>query len=133
MTDDAPRERAWYAVRCVFQSGWPPASEASCDARAYEERITLWRALSADDAIERAQAEAREYAATITEHPDTYLGLAQSYRLFDEPADGAEIFSLVRLSDLAAEQYLDRHFDTGQECQKAVAEDDGGGFGADLA
>jgi hypothetical protein len=78
---------AWYAVRCIFRCGWPPKFAG----RAYEERITLWRAESFDQAIERAEAEAREYAASIIDAPDAYLSLAQAYRLSDVPADGAEV------------------------------------------
>lgn len=81
----------------------------------YEERITLWRASSADEAIERAEAEAEEYAAGIEETPVTYLGLAQCFHLFDEPGDGAEIFSLMRDSDLDHDDYIDSFFDTGSE------------------
>jgi hypothetical protein len=102
---------AWYAVRCVFRSGWPPEFAG----RAYEERITLWRATSFNEAIERAEAEAAEYAGSIPDGPDTYLQLAQAYLLDDEPGDGAEIFSLVRVSDLKPKAYLKRHFTTGRE------------------
>jgi hypothetical protein len=86
----------------------------------YEERITLWLAASAEEAIERAEAEAREYARTIEESPDSYLGIAQSYRLVDTPADGAEVFSLMRSSTLEPDEYLDTFFDTGTERQKTV-------------
>jgi len=102
---------AWYAVRCIFRSDWPPEFAG----RAYEERITLWRATSFDEAIERAEVEAEEYATAILDGPDTYLQLAQAYLLDDAPGDGAEIFSLVRVSALPPEAYLERHFTTGTE------------------
>jgi hypothetical protein len=105
---------AWYAVRCIFRSGWPPEFAG----RAYEERITLWQATSFDEAIERAEVEAEEYATSILDAPDTYLHLAQAYQLDDDPGDGAEIFSLVRLSALQPEAYLERHFTTGTERQQ---------------
>jgi hypothetical protein len=50
-----------------------------------------------------------------------YLGLAQAYRLGDPPGDGAEVFSLVRGSDLGDEAYLDTFFDTGTERQRDMA------------
>ena len=81
----------------------------------YEERITLWQASSADEAIARAEEEAVEYAAGIEETPVTYLGLAQCFHLFDVPEDGAEIFSLMRDSDLDHDDYIDSFFDTGAE------------------
>lgn len=105
-------EGGWYAVRCVFFD--EPKDRRSAF---YEERITLWRARSADDAIERAEAEALEYAAAIEESPSTYTGLAQCFHLFDEPSDGAEVFSLIRDSELDPDAYLDRFFDTGTEHQ----------------
>jgi hypothetical protein len=111
---DEPNAAGWYAVRCIFRSGWPPPESAG---RAYEERITLWRATSFNDAIERAEVEAHEYASAISDRPDRYLELAQAYLLDDEPGDGAEIFSLIRLSDLKPKAYLKRHFATGTERQ----------------
>ncbi len=111
-------ELAWYAVRCVFRAGWPPEFAG----KAYEERITLWRAASFDHAVERAEAEARAYAAVIADGPSEYVGFAQAYHLYDEPTDGAEIFSLFRVSDLEPEPYLDHFFDTGDERQKDLDE-----------
>jgi hypothetical protein len=84
--------------------------------RTYEERVTLWRAPSHDGAIERAEAEARDYAAVLA--PAEYLGLAQSYRLSDAPADGVEVFSLLRDSELTPSDYLNAFFDTGSERQQ---------------
>jgi hypothetical protein len=106
----------WYAVRCIFRSGWPPEAAG----KTYEERITLWRADSFDHAIERAEAEAREYSTTLTDSPDTYLGLAQAYRLDDAPGDGAEIFSLLRDSNRKPKSYLNHFFDTGNEHQQRL-------------
>jgi hypothetical protein len=100
-------------VWCIFHSG------RLAGAAVFEERITLWLADSFDHAIERAEVEAREYAATITQSPDTYLGLAQAYRLVDAPGDGAEVFSLLRESKRKPRAYLDRFFDTGKERQRS--------------
>lgn len=107
---------AWYSVRCVLTSG----GHLEAVAETYEERITLWRASSAEEAIARAEAEALEYAAAIEDSPSTYTGLAQCYRLVDEPGDGAEVFSLMRDSQLEPDAYLDRFFDTGSERQGKV-------------
>jgi hypothetical protein len=38
--------------------------------------------------------------------------------LFGEPVDGAEVFSLMRDSQLAPAEYLDAFFDTGSERQQ---------------
>lgn len=82
---------------------------------AFEERVTLWRASSEDEAIRRAEQEAAEYAAPAGWK---VLDLFQCYRLPEDPTDGGEAFSLIRHSDLAAEEYLDAFFDTGQELQR---------------
>ncbi|MFE5581191.1 hypothetical protein [Kitasatospora sp. NPDC056531] len=108
-------EQSWYTVRCVFQ--WD-ASEGAL----YEERLTLWQAGSMDEAIARAEDEARIYASENGLH---YLELAQCYRLATEgrPGDGDEVFSLLRDSHLDADAYLDHYFDTGQERQTTTTED----------
>jgi hypothetical protein len=97
----------WYAVRSLFQV--PGEAE-----HAYEERITLWRAGTADDALSRSEAEAEEYAEFAGA---TYLdGFAQVYPLADAPPrDGAEVFALTRDSALPASAYVDRFFATGLE------------------
>lgn len=105
----AEPESNWYAVRCVFRFGQPE------DASVYEERITLWRAASFDEALAKAEAEAQSYAVTLDEPPASVTDLVQAYHLFDEPGDGAEIFSLMRVSDLEPNAYIDRFFDTGTE------------------
>lgn len=120
MTDDDGAVH-WFSVRCVFESGWPAHV---AEAGAYEERITLWRATSAEKAIERAEAEAREYAATIEDAPDAYLDFAQSYELANEVGDGAEVFSLIRSSSLPPTRYLDAYFDTGNEFQQTDRSDE---------
>ncbi|MFD7644440.1 hypothetical protein ACFV4P_27780 [Kitasatospora sp. NPDC059795] len=90
---------------------------AASGGRSYEERITLWQASSADDAIARAEAEAETYA---TETGVAYLGLAQSYRLGADgaPGAGAEVFSLLRDSTLEPDAYLDAYFDSRTERQQ---------------
>lgn len=112
MADD---ELEWYSVRCVFRAGankpWGP-HDLEADQAAYEERITLWRAASAEDAIRLAEVEARTYESQIEVE---YLGLAQSYRIADPVEHGGEVFSMIRRSDLAPSDYLDRFFATGTE------------------
>jgi hypothetical protein len=54
---------------------------------------------------------------------DEYLELAQAFRLFDAPANGAEVFSLMRSSPLESDEYLDAFFDTGSE-RAQVLEDE---------
>lgn len=97
----------WVSVRCIFRLDFD-------GSRVYEERVTLWQCADVDTAIERAEAEAEEYATIVDA---TYTGLAQAYSLSDAVESGAEVFSLMRISEMYTEQYLDRYFDTGTERQ----------------
>jgi hypothetical protein len=94
----------WFSVRCVFEVG----------EGLYEERITLWMEATIDDAIARAEAEAAEYVSGMDFR---YLGLTQAFKPFAPPGVGAEIFSLIRGSELSPEEYLATFFDTGTERQ----------------
>lgn len=119
---------SWYAVRCIFRHAATSegdeggAAERSEDPerKVYEERITLWRASSAEEAIGRAEAEAELRARELEDPGVSYLYLAQSYQLVDEPGDGAEIFSLIRESSLEPDAYLDAFFETGAEDQRIL-------------
>ena len=106
----------WMVRGAMSLSNGLAAADASFDGNRYEERITLWRANSSDEAIAKAEAEAEAYAAVIEEAPSEYLGLGQSYALADSATeDGAEVFSLIRDSNLDAERYIDTFFETGDE------------------
>jgi hypothetical protein len=99
----------WFSVRCVLRAGGT-----------YEERINLWRVGSFAEAIAAAEVEAEAYAADVGA---VYAGLAQAYELFDAPGHGAEVFSLMRDSDLDAEAYLEAFFATGREREGTVDQD----------
>ena len=104
---DSVSDRSWFSVRCVFQnSDGTPTS--------YEERITLWRATTFEEAIALAEAEAGDYAELVG---DRYLGLAQAYHVADEIGHGAEVYSLIRDSQLPSDAYLTTFFNTGWEHQ----------------
>lgn len=120
----APRGPNWYAVRCLFQVDGrdarrsPEGERVSAKRRYfYEERITLWQAPSFESAYDHAEADAEAYAADIASM--IYTGLAQAYWMFDPPAHGAEVFSLIRESKLKRKRYLRRFFTTGREIEKA--------------
>jgi hypothetical protein len=98
----------WFGVRCVFKT----------DRQAYEERVTVWRSASFAAAIEKAEAEAVECAAGIGFE---YLGLAQAYDTqASDVVDGSEVFSLIRRSDLDADQYIQSFFATGGEHERQL-------------
>jgi hypothetical protein len=102
-------DAAWFAVRNVFRRG-----------SAYEERVTLWKAPTFEAAERRAQIESEEYAKTLETE---LLDFAQVYRLAELPDDGAEVFSLIRVSELDSEDYLSAFFDTGTERQRTIESD----------
>jgi hypothetical protein len=99
----------WYTVRCLF------GAERD-QGFVYEERMTLWCTDSFDNAIALAEKEAATYAAASQVE---YLDLAQVCKLPGHPTSGAEVFSLVRDSQLASDDYLDTFFDTGTERQSS--------------
>jgi hypothetical protein len=109
--NDAVDEQ-WYTVRCVFRS------EAEGEGL-YEERLTLWQAEDLDRAITLAEHEAARYAEA---NGVELLGLAQAYWLPEPPTSGSEIYALARVSDLSADDYLDRFFDTGDEQERDTGE-----------
>ncbi len=104
----ADDQEVWYSARCVFRL------RTSESQTTYEERIVLLRAMSEDDAMRVAEADAVEYAAGV--EGCTYSGYVDLFRLFEtHVGHRAEVFSLMRSSDLDTQGYLDRFFDTGTE------------------
>lgn len=104
-------------MRCLIRYA---SADAASDIGTYEERITLWRAASFEEAIERAEQEATRYASQLG---GTYVELAQAFNLAasETVGDGAEVFSLLRDSPLAPEEYVAQFFETGDE-QEGEAE-----------
>ncbi|MFE6931121.1 hypothetical protein ACFVDT_03695 [Streptomyces sp. NPDC057699] len=98
------KEASWYGVRSVFRHHL---------LEVYEERITLWRAQSLDEAIERAEVEALEYCLHLDEVE--YVRFSEAYGFDDALEDGVEVFSLMRGSRLPPGQYIERFFATGSE------------------
>lgn len=105
-------DEPWYGVRLVYRLTF--SSEP-----AYEERVLILRASSADEAIARAEALSRENYESETTN---YINNALAFHIFDECGDslgeGVEVFSLIRKSDLEPDAYLDQFHDTGQECTR---------------
>jgi hypothetical protein len=82
----------------------------------YEERITIWKVESFDQAIELAEKEAEEYA---NDNDCEYIDLAQAYHLYEKTiGNGSEICSLMREHNYTPKKYLDRYFDTSHERQQ---------------
>ena len=96
-------------MRCVIDCG--DHVEPSRPSRVYEERITLWQAETFEEAIELAEAE----VATYLMDRASFAGLSQAFKLFHPPGHGVEVYSLLRGSDLDADDYIEAFFDTGNE------------------
>jgi hypothetical protein len=107
----------WYAAQCIFLH-----SGTEHDPRQrYEERITLLRADSFDQAVQRAENEAEEYCRDLD--GCKYVGHVNVFHMYDEKlGDGTEIFSSMQKSDLKPKEYLDLHYpDVPDDCE-AVGE-----------
>ncbi len=113
-------DKQWFAVRTIVANNekrpWGPTNldPGQID---YEERITIWRTESAEQAIALAEAECQRY---VDDLGGDVLQLTQCYALAMKPGHGVEVFSLIRRSELLPDQYLDRHFDTGTEHQSTA-------------
>ena len=104
-------EERWFGVRCHFRHGQPAKAG---EPALYEERIVLIEAGSIDEAIEKAEAEAKEYISLLNNVE--FLDAADAYRTPEERiGSGSEIYSLMRASELSDDKYLDNFFHTGKE------------------
>jgi hypothetical protein len=103
-------DEPWYGAKCIFLH----TGIESCPGQVYEERVVLVRAGSFDEAISRAEAMAEEYAKD--NGGCSYTGFIDVFHVYDEDiGDGAEVYSLMRESDLSKDEYLNRFYDTGTE------------------
>jgi hypothetical protein len=101
--DDA---KQWYSARTVYEHDEPGDG-------LFEERIVLVRAADFDEAMSRAEDEAKKYAEAVG---GTYTGYVSVFELAEEAiGDGSEVFSLMRDSDLTADEYIDHFYSTGSE------------------
>ncbi|MCW3096632.1 MAG: hypothetical protein JWL77_2250 [Chthonomonadaceae bacterium] len=122
-------EQPWYSVKCVFRHddlvqnlaaservGAVPLGEGEI---MYEERIVVFEANSLEEAITLGEAEAKEYAGS--EGMVHFTGFISAYHLFDpEIKSGAEMYSLMRQSDLKTDAFLDHYYDDGTERTQRV-------------
>ena len=98
-------DRPWFSVRYVVR-------HTKNDM--YEEKTVLVKANSHEEALEKAETEAREYCQDLKDAE--YLGYAETFHLFDEVVeDGTEIYSVMRSSNLSPEEYMKTYINTGNE------------------
>jgi hypothetical protein len=95
----------WYGVRCLFRDS---------QNGHYEERTIIVQANSHDEAIEKAEKEASDYCKSIGDIE--YQNYADTFHIFSENiTDGTEVFSLIRKTQIAKDDYIDQYLDTGLE------------------
>lgn len=104
------KTQPWFTVRCLFSH---PARAKDGDGHLYEERVTLWKCASWDEAFRLARIEAEKYA----EEADAILiGTTDAFHLFDsECGHGTEVWSLMRGSHLDARTYTDTFCNTDRD------------------
>lgn len=96
----------WFGVRNVLENDG-----------SYEERVTVWAAEDEEAAIALGCEEATRYAAEVLFN-GRLVPFCQVYELPSEPGHGAEVFSLIRQSELSREEYVRRFFSTGDEYER---------------
>lgn len=102
------KNEPWYGAKCVF------LHMGLSDGPVYEERVVLVKAKDLDEAIERGEKEAEEYAGNLDDC--TYTGFINVFHIFgNKITEGTEVYSLMRSSDLETDEYLDHFYDTGEE------------------
>ncbi|MBI3828815.1 MAG: DUF4288 domain-containing protein [Planctomycetes bacterium] len=105
------KKKRWFSGRTIFRH---KEKENGNMKTVYEERIVLFTAKNFNEAISKAEKEARKYCCAYK--GVAFLGFVDAYELVDSKiGSGTEIFSLMRESNLAPKKYLDRFFDTGKE------------------
>ena len=112
-TDEGP----WYGAKCLFLHRDAPALGPG---RVYEQRIVLVRASSQEDAIQVAEANAREYAH---DNDAVYLGFVDTFHIFSENlGEGTEVYSLMQTSQLEPAEFVSKYFDDGTQDSQATAD-----------
>lgn len=105
------KDSLWFGARTVYRI--EKSNTITGTNKLYEERVVLISGNSSEDAIAKAEKEAEIYAANTDM---TYLGFVNVFELHQNKIeDGTEVYSLMRESELDADAYLDRFFDTGSE------------------
>ena len=100
----------WFAVRTFIRSKPTGRAKERDDAfrpgiASIEERIVLFQARTGKSALTKGRAEAERYAREQTTNTygqrviKTVLPFAETYELFDDPANGTEVFSSIEIID----------------------------------
>ncbi len=99
----------WFGVRSVYCSRCVDPEHAF----SYEERVLVFLADSFESAIKLAEHESQQYVGTSESIALDYFNAFEI--IDDQIQNGTEVYSLIRDSNLASEEYIDSYFDTGDE------------------
>jgi hypothetical protein len=103
------KDTLWFGARTIYRV--EKSNTVTSENKLYEERVVLIAANSFDEAITKAEKEAETYASNTDL---TYLGYVNVFELYHNKfEDGTEVYSLMRESELDADSYINRFFDTG--------------------
>jgi len=118
MTENQPATEPWYAVKCIFSH---PSRAREKEGHLYEERITLWKANSWNEAFEKAKEEAKKYE----EEDCIFIKALEAFHLFDQKVgNGTEVWSVMRSSHFDAETYMKTFCMSGHERSCPLGEDE---------
>ncbi len=121
-------KQKWFAVKTLHRwvpQGRPVKADRSFDrgGTLVEERVLLFRAPTPSEAIQMAERAARQYAKDRFTNPygetvvTRYLNACDCFELFDDPGNGAEVFSTTcAISKRTSDRGLcDRYFGSRSE------------------
>jgi len=99
----------WFAAKTLhLHRDLPGDQGGSC----YEERIVLIRAVTVDEALRRAEREARRYARG--QKAVDFLGYLAVFHLDgDAMEEGLEVYSILRWIALSKRDFVRRYYDDG--------------------
>jgi hypothetical protein len=84
----------------------------------YEERIVLIRAATDDEAWEKAKAEGKEYS-DFGDDSCRFIEIVDLFKLFEEPGDMKEVYSIKNISSLKPDEYIFRFYpDSPADCEE---------------
>ncbi|MDP0490398.1 MAG: DUF4288 domain-containing protein [Verrucomicrobiota bacterium JB023] len=108
----------WYAVKCIFSH---PSRAKEGEGNLYEERITLWKAESWNEAFRKAEKEAKEYEAEDC----VFIEATDAFHLFDdEIKNGTEVWSGMRDSHFDSDTYIKTFCVSGRERMSTLKDND---------
>ena len=108
------KNKNWYSAKGLFKHKYLDAAKQP----KFEEQIILLRANSIDMCEKKALKIFKKNEAP--QDGIFFLRLMDVYKLFDIPADGSEIYSFMRLSQLSTKKYIDEYEHDGKpdSCDK---------------